>query len=131
MKEKREEAVSDFQIEKVIGVILNILTPCFFIVVMILIKDRIYSLVNKEVIKGIGYIFSAFTLILPFLARKIYIKVKGKKQAKMVVYVLNTMPLIFGFIYFLLGGELRYSITFALITTGYYLFAEKFICGGG
>ncbi len=116
-------------IEKLVGFILDIVNPIFLVIVMVLIKDKIHSLVNKDIIEGVGYIFSGFTLLLPFFARKIFEKVSNKRQGKMVVYVLYNIPLIFGFIYFLLGGLLRYSIGFALVTAGYFLFAGKFVFG--
>ncbi len=116
-------------VEKVVGFILNILNPLFMIVVMILINDKIHSLVEKGIVEGVGYIFSGFTMLLPFFAKKIYKSISNKKQAEMVVYVLYNIPLIFGFIYFLLGGYLRYAVGFAIVTMGYYLFAGNFVFG--
>ena len=120
---------NNLPIEKLVGFILNIVNPVFFILVMLLIRERIHSLVEQEVIEGVGYIFSGFTLLLPFFAKKIFEKIANKKQGEMVVYVLYNIPLIFGFIYFLLGGLLRYSIGFAMVTAGYFLFAGKFVFG--
>ncbi|BBB32257.1 hypothetical protein TTHT_0685 [Thermotomaculum hydrothermale] len=118
-------------VEKVVGVVLNLINPVFIIIVMIVIKDKIHSLVGSDVIQGVGYIFSGFTILVPFFARRIYRKILNKKQAEMVVYVLFNMPLIFGFIYFLLGGYLRYSIGFAFVTAGYFLFAGNFVLDEG
>lgn len=120
-----------FKIEKIVGFLLNIVNPIFIILVMLLIKDKIHSLVEQQVIEGVGYIFSGFTLLLPFFAKRIFEKISNKKQGEMVVYVLYNIPLIFGFIYFLLGGALRYSIGFAIVTAGYFLFAGKFVFGDG
>ncbi len=120
-----------FKIEKIVGFLLNIVNPIFIILVMLLIKDKIHSLVEQQVIEGVGYIFSGFTLLLPFFAKRIFEKISNKKQGEMVVYVLYNIPLIFGFIYFLLGGLLRYSIGFAIVTAGYFLFAGKFVFGDG
>ncbi len=126
MNEAEKNSVS---VEKVVGVILDIINPVFLVIVMVTIKDKIRSLVDDGIIEGVGYIFSGFTMLLPFFAKKIYRKIPNKKQAEMVVYVLYNIPLIFGFIYFLLGGYLRYSIGFAVVTVGYFLFAGSFVFG--
>ncbi len=125
----KDSEKNEIAVEKIVVIVLNIINPFFLIIVMILIKDRIHSLVGEDVTLGIGYIFSGFSLLLPFFLRKIYIGMKNKKQAEMVIYILYNIPMIFGFIYFLLGGTLRYSIGFGVVTVGYFLFAGKFIFG--
>ncbi len=127
MMEVKEKNIN---IEVVVGFILNVLNSVFLIIVMLLIHKKIHSIVDKRIVEGLGYIFSGFSIILPVFARKIYLKIKNKHQAKMVVYVLYDIPLIFGFIYFLLGGYLRYSIGFAALTVGYFFFAAPFVFGG-
>ena len=125
--EKREAEI--LNIEQTVGIILDIINPVLIIIVMLLIKDKIHSLVDYRVIEGIGYIFSGFSILIPFLAKRIFLKIKNVRQAKMVVFVLLEMPYIFGFVYFLLGGSLRYSIGFCVLTMGYFLFGQPFMFG--
>ncbi|GEM_PF-1966971 len=125
----KQSSQKDIPVEKMVGFILDILNPIFLIIVMIVIKDKIHSLVDNMVIEGIGYIFSGFTILIPFFSKRIFQKIPNKTQGEMVVYVLYNIPLIFGFIYFLLGGSLRYSLGFAIVTMGYFLLAGRFVFG--
>ncbi|KPL03981.1 MAG: hypothetical protein AMJ90_02395 [candidate division Zixibacteria bacterium SM23_73_2] len=106
------------------GLFLNVFIPAILILVGLFLKSKG---VGKNPISSIDivlYILLAASIIeiffIFFFKKYFFSKVEPDEnsflQMNLVVFSLALSPTIYGFVYFILGGELRWFLAFAVIT---------------
>lgn len=119
----------DLKQAKVFGMIMDVVLPILYLIMIAAIHRHIRPIAGPGYINGIGYLFSAVSLLTPLAAFKLYQKGGRTIQFRLVVYAAYTLPATLGLVYFLIGGQLRYTIGFMVLTAGYFLLLDHLVFG--
>lgn len=121
--------IMDKKLAKLLGIILDVVIPITYLLTMLVIKSYVKPVASMNYIEGVGYIFSAVSLVVPFAVKRFYKKSGRKLQAKMVGYVFYEIPAVLGLVYFLIGGKLLHGVGLLALSVGYFCLLDKYIFG--
>lgn len=119
----------DKKLAKILGVILDVIIPITYLITMLLIKSYVKPVADYNYIEGVGYIFSAVSLIIPFAVKRFYEKSGKTLHAIMVGYAFYEIPAVLGLVYFLIGGKLIHGMGLLALSVGYYFLLDKYVFG--
>ncbi len=106
------------------GLFLNVFLPAILILLGIFLRSKGIGAKPISSINIILYVLLAASagevLFIFFFKRKFFSKIKPDKesflQMNLIVFSLALSPTVYGLVYFLLGGEVRWFLAFVIIT---------------
>jgi hypothetical protein len=114
-----------------LGIILDVAIPVAYLITMLLIRSYVKPVASLHYIEGVGYIFSAVSLIVPFAVKRFYEKSGKTLQGRMVGYAFYEIPAVLGLVYFLIGGKLIHGTGLLFLSVGYFFVLDKYVFGDG
>jgi len=119
----------DKKLAVLLGIILDVAIPIAYLITMFLIKSYVKPVASPNYIQGVGYIFSAVSLIVPFAVKRFYEKSGRTLQGRMVGYAFYEIPAVLGLVYFLIGGKFIHGAGLLFLSVGYFFILDKYIFG--